>query len=494
MQLDQDTIEKFPFFFTPFNTKLIQQISHLAEFGSNIIVVEGAEGVGKTRFSYELISHFSKSQSASIYIHVDVSSFDDSHAFLSALCQKLGVLRTEDIENDIGENLAALRRFVQLMIREHKLAVVIIDSADSIEPNVLSALLSVIQTGAEMSYGLHFVFFALPDFTQRIDGLCPIDAAVHDFQLVAFTEEELERFVNERYSPQNIFADDAITPRSLWVRSQGILGVACDIIDSELSEREVQTTGFIDFGIIKMPIVHLSVLALLLAILIWMFISRLGSDSAHESVESKRDVIAIDHAAFIATPLPKLLQTQTPLPISNTLNKPTVVGPGVDVVTEEISTTDDVINNTSPASDSKKVSLTTHASENQQQVTPKAIKEVKEVKKVSPIPEPAEVKRAYSDDERFLLSLPPSSYALQVLAAGQIESLQNYVASQDNKQQLYIYQGLRKGKRWYMVVLAPYTSKDEATSAIKLLPEKQAKAGPWPKKISSVQSEIKTLK
>ena len=251
MQLDQDTIEKFPFFFTPFNTKLIQQISHLAEFGSNIIVVEGAEGVGKTRFSYELISHFSKSQSASIYIHVDVSSFDDSHAFLSALCQKLGVLRTEDIENDIGENLAALRRFVQLMIREHKLAVVIIDSADSIEPNVLSALLSVIQTGAEMSYGLHFVFFALPDFTQRIDGLCPIDAAVHDFQLVAFTEEELERFVNERYSPQNIFADDAITPRSLWVRSQGILGVACDIIDSELSEREVQTTGFIDFGIIK---------------------------------------------------------------------------------------------------------------------------------------------------------------------------------------------------------------------------------------------------
>ena len=59
---------------------------------------------------------------------------------------------------------------------------------------------------------------------------------------------------------------------------------------------------------------------------------------------------------------------------------------------------------------------------------------------------------------------------------------------------LYIYQGLRKGKRWYMVVLAPYTSKDEATSALKLLPEKQAKAGPWPKKISSVQSEIKTLK
>ena len=490
MQLDQDTIEKFPFFFTPFNTKLIQQISHLAEFGSNIIVVEGVEGVGKTRLSYELISHFSKNQSASIYVHIDVSSFDDSHAFLSALCQKLGVLRAEDIENDIGENLAALRRFVQLMIREHKLAVVIIDSADSIEPNVLSALLSVIQTGAEMSYGLHFVFFALPDFTQRIDGLCPIDAAVHDFQLVAFTEEELERFVNERYSPQNIFADDAITPRSLWVRSQGILGIACDIIDSELSEREVQATGFIDFGIIKMPIVHLSVLALLLALLIWVFISRLGSDTAPENVGSKRDVIAIDPVVLMATPLPKV-QLPTPLPSDNTLNEPAAVQLEGSVVTEKVGDIEEVIDSAPAASlsNSKKMNLTaTHTSANQQEITLETVKEV------APTPEPAEVKRAYSDDERFLLSLPPSSYALQVLAASQIESLQTYVASQDNKQQLYIYQGLRKGKRWYMVVLAPYTSKNEATSAIKLLPEKQAKAGPWPKKISLVQSEIKTLK
>ena len=81
-----------------------------------------------------------------------------------------------------------------------------------------------------------------------------------------------------------------------------------------------------------------------------------------------------------------------------------------------------------------------------------------------------------------------------MLAASQIESLQNYVARQKNKEQLYIYQGLRKGKRWYMVVLAPYASKNEAASAIKSLPEKQVKAGPWPKKISSVQSEIKALK
>lgn len=488
MHLDQDTTEKFPFFFTPFNTKLLQQISHLAEFGSNVIVVEGAEGVGKTRLSYELISHLSKTQSASVYIHVDVSSFDDSHAFLNALCQKLGVLRKEDAEYDIGENLAALRRFVQLMIREHKLAVVIIDSADSIESNVLSALLSVIQTGAEISYGLHFVFFALPDFTQSIDGLCPIDAAVHDFQLVAFTEEELERFVKERYSPQNIFADDAVTPRSLWVRSQGILGVACDIIDSELSERGIQPQRVIDFGVIKMPIVHLSVSALLLVILIWMFIFRLGSDTSPESAESKRDVIAIDHAVLLATPLPKLLQPLTSLPVDNTLNKPISVAFEDDFVAEKTSDTKKATDNLPQTSDSKKTNLPSHISENQQQAAPEAIKEV------SSIPEPVEAKRAYSDDERFLLSLPSSSYALQILAAGQIESLQSYVARQDNKKQLHIYQGLRKGKRWYMVVLAPYASKNEAASAIKSLPEKQAKAGPWPKKISLIQSEIKTLK
>jgi len=100
---------------------------------------------------------------------------------------------------------------------------------------------------------------------------------------------------------------------------------------------------------------------------------------------------------------------------------------------------------------------------------------------------------ALSEDEKFLLSQPSQYYAVQVLSASLSKSLSSYLARQDNRRQLYLYRGNRRGVQRYIIVAGVFPSKQEAMAAINRLPLEQRKAGPWPRPLKAIQNEIKTF-
>ena len=89
-----------------------------------------------------------------------------------------------------------------------------------------------------------------------------------------------------------------------------------------------------------------------------------------------------------------------------------------------------------------------------------------------------------------LLAMNPNAFALQVLAAKPDTPLREYLQTQSNISRLMMYRGLRKGKKWYVVVEGNYSSKDAAIAAIGNLPPEQVRAGPWPKQLKAIQLEI----
>ncbi len=124
-----------------------------------------------------------------------------------------------------------------------------------------------------------------------------------------------------------------------------------------------------------------------------------------------------------------------------------------------------------------------------------------EPEQIEPPSEPApESKTAPSslpevpEDERVLLSWRSSEYTLQLLGASSRDSVESYISSQPNADELLVFESRRNGKPWFAVVVGRYDSTSAARSAISELPSAQREAGPWPRSLAEIQEEIEALR
>jgi septal ring-binding cell division protein DamX len=95
-----------------------------------------------------------------------------------------------------------------------------------------------------------------------------------------------------------------------------------------------------------------------------------------------------------------------------------------------------------------------------------------------------------TSDAQAVMFWPEEAYTLQVMAAGQLPGLEQFVAGQVNRNLLRIVAYRRNNAPWYVVLVGVYDSTDKARLAIRSLPKPQFNAKPWPRKISDVQRSI----
>ena len=93
--------------------------------------------------------------------------------------------------------------------------------------------------------------------------------------------------------------------------------------------------------------------------------------------------------------------------------------------------------------------------------------------------------------ENVLLGFNANAYVLQLMAAGAEKPLMDYIDEQSNKKNLRLYRGVRNGRSWYIIVEGYYVDRNDALAGISKLPNAQRANRPWPKKVASVQQEIK---
>ncbi|TNV20372.1 cell division protein DamX [Buttiauxella sp. B2] len=97
---------------------------------------------------------------------------------------------------------------------------------------------------------------------------------------------------------------------------------------------------------------------------------------------------------------------------------------------------------------------------------------------------------AVAGDDSAIKGAPGSHYTLQLSSSSNSANL-NAWAKKENLQHYMVYQTVRNGQPWYVLVSGIYANKDEAKRAVATLPADVQAKNPWAKPIHQVQSDLK---
>ncbi|MCJ2378792.1 AAA family ATPase [Vibrio sp. ZSDZ34] len=100
----------------------------------------------------------------------------------------------------------------------------------------------------------------------------------------------------------------------------------------------------------------------------------------------------------------------------------------------------------------------------------------------------------FSFARESLKALPARSYTLQIAAMTSIEDVQKLLNSYDFDKTIRVYPTLRDDKEWYIVTYDQYATIQAARDAVDSLPSNVKKLGPWAKSMSQVHREIERWK
>lgn len=490
-----------PFFGGAGRQALLEQLQHLCQFSASLLAVLGPPGVGKTRTARELAERFDP---------------DDEICQLSArkgdtAAQLLGQMAHEfhlqlDPTPSEGRLLAALRHFAQLADEEDRLALAIVDNAHHLDEQTLGALISLLQGQDRSGRRLHIVLFAEPEMEARLDQFNMHDVLIHDLALTPLSLAEATDYLNFRmemagYIGPELFTEKRIEP--WWRRAEGRIPALHEqarrwLLESVTADSE--TGAGRDRS--PLPLVHMVVVAVLLAVLVMVWLYRGAEDEAPPTTASGAPA-------------------EPAAPASEPVFEPEQEEVAPEPRAEEEGTTQAGEDEPAPRSEEPEVdpSLTAGMPDDQapesapetegDQAPPTAAEppetgETEEAAEQAEAPEPAPEADASAEstpepsdlpeDERILLSWQASQYTLQLLGAGSRESVERYMREQPNADKLLSFESRRQGEPWFVVITGRFDSAEQARAAVDDLPAEQKKAGPWPRSMDEIQQQIETLR
>lgn len=485
---------------------LLQQLQHLLRFGEGLPVVQATHGGGKTSMAEELWVRLHDCPWLTL---VNCGQPQDLADLLEQICSGFEL----QANSGAGESLAALRQFSTQLVNNRELAVLILDDVDVLDDQALGAVLSLLQGNNYPGYGLHLVFFGAPGLVDRVDELALLDAPVYDFEIPHFSPSELSGFLKSRFSGEDSGQLTATVVQGIWGQTMGAPGVAIEIFEQKLSEGTAENDKLA--MVRNMPKGHLIALSVLVGVLVWAIFAR-NTDEPEQKVpeqlvipalqpssanqadahEPKAQTVSGDAASVegsaVMDKLPAAIADEDELLAQEQKAqlqlKPQApeIGKPLQALESESGETTAPPQQPKPVQRESVSATNTPQSEAVYQAPPDKMTKDSSTRPTPPTPS------GMTANELFLMDQPPETFTLQVIAASRKDALQSYMAAQKNRDDLYMYQSLREGRAWFIVVTGVFASREDAQLAVAGLPEEQKKAGPWPRQLSDVQREIAT--
>ncbi|MCO7224473.1 SPOR domain-containing protein [Pleionea sp. CnH1-48] len=95
--------------------------------------------------------------------------------------------------------------------------------------------------------------------------------------------------------------------------------------------------------------------------------------------------------------------------------------------------------------------------------------------------------------EKELLTVGDAGALIQVAGFSELKNVETFLQAHQNQGNLQFYRTLRNNKLWFVVVVGPYSSMDEARNQRGQLVAALQKSKPWVKSMQQVKSEIRQL-
>ncbi len=485
-------------FFNSAREQVLQRAAHLCHYGEQLLVVVADNDQGKSYFLEQLVNDL-KISARSVVV-----KSRESDSAVKVLNQVLELLIDEPVEtedNSIGALLARIR--VCLSQDSMGSPVVIIDDANWLTDEVLSMVLSLLTSGFESS-PLKVVMAGNQELVARLDRLGGIEAMIYDLELPLPTASEWLAYADE-LGASSVIDEDGIEQivKENQNRYSRIIEDIEQRVFSSIAEPEVSSR-------LGLPPLHLAAGVVLLALLLGIFVFGdwlWSSDSQTTNVDAPSDIVVVN-AGSVASGSSESTQY---------LNSDAEVAPVIDpsVIEEDIEASL-VVNSSEPESSNQQgqenntdaiVSAFEDSPESKNSLEPKNSPEHSEAVKgqvqslagnnhlslevsseAAVSGEAASVQRV-SNPSSFL-ARPDSNYVLQIMAARNKETLEQFRQTQSNRASIELVTLKRNSQNWFVLLQGNYSNAQQARNAIETLPEIQKKDGVWPRSVGQIKRSI----
>jgi DamX protein len=534
----------FPLFTGAGRRQLLDQLLHLCQFSNSVLVVLGEDGVGKTRIAHAFMDSLSDQDQICF---LSLRSGQSLEQILLSILQSFGI-DAGDLPST--ENLlTSLEAFIaeEAVSEDDGLAVVVLDNAQLLDDQSISVLTSLLNNFPQQNR-LHLVLLGEPPLLPRMERLTPETLLINDFHLQPLGLLESVDYLNFRmemadYLGPEIFTETLVEP--WWRQTQGQLSVLHELAQERLLESV--TASVQPSSKRPLPVVHIVAISMLIAVVGVVFLY-MGDDEKPVSVTptlatsafqsaTTQSLAALPAASSPATASSnlELSSTETPVqPLLQSLPQPLQpnqqpepqMASGVQigaasVANEELAKEEIVplaqLPTVPPEKDASvalpqpmvdtEPPVASGVTSAQQNVQQAAAQKVEPEIKIQPTPEPVKPASAATQgntatrelnnkqrniQEHNILTWKPSEYTIQLLGVSTEKAARDFVAAQTNKKELLVFKSKRQGKDWFVVVTGRFASSAQARQAIAKLPPIQRDAGPWPRDVKTIQSEIKS--
>lgn len=509
---------------------ILDQVAHLSQFSASVVVVAGEPGSGRSTLKDMLQIQF---RDRYLIAAVDAAEVSSPQQVFAEIAAVLGY--EVAVDATAGELMSAIRSGLQQLHpqagHDHNgdysdTLLLLLDDAHLLSDAVLSALLSLLQAAEpDEEPPLQVVLFGDLDLIGRLDSFGMVDILLHDVLLPPFTDEEMAEYLAFRLEAAGWEGELPFTGSELarlQQQAHGLPGAVHQparelLIDKAVQEQDMGVAVAPSAGL---PVAHIFSLVVLVGVLLMAFFYRdswLGSDDEPVETPASADVTpatATSARAGSSAPAGRP-GTSIRLPMGQDDAVLAPADPGAvqespTSVQDSSASVEDSPASTPAALESATTRPPTVAADDQRSVAPAAavVPVVADTRTTTPsVTAPATesattapaatapaAASSGSADERHLLSLPDNHYVLQIMASGSKSAVDDYLKAQKNRSSLYLYTTQRNAKPWFVVVTGNYSSVEMARAGIESLPVEQKKAGPWPRKISDVQSQIREFR
>ena len=501
----------------------LEQLRHLSEWSRRVLLVTGAEGVGKTTLYRQLAATLEPRVKAA---RINGSLVNTGFEVLSATAQGFG------LAIPTGANTQSLRMDLIAHVEEQtagdRLCLALVDDAHLLDNKALESLIALAHES-----GLHLVFFGEVRMVPLIERAASArGVGWQEIRLTGYGEADARdylewRFSQAKYRGRIPFTDNEV--KDLVKLSGGLPGRINQmanvlLVKLETGEGRPPRRGF--------PRVHAALLTLLVVMigLLYLLVGDAGSEPELEMAEA--DPAGVEPAAAAADEQQTQTQTQTSedetpvgdepasgeellaaavhdpeadfTPSSEPLQPvaeqtPTIESP-VDeaVATTSAQAVEPVVQESAaPAQDADSESgPVTEQSEEpvlvaETSVEPLEVADGPLEAAAEPVPGsvaastpglPGGVK-----DTRWLLEQDPDYFTLQLVTVSAAESASAFVRRQGEPGEFTIYQLQRDGRVLHVVLYGLFSSRDAAERAADNLPAEVGQVQPWIRSVGQVQ-------
>lgn len=516
----------FPLFTGAGRRQLLDQLLHLCQFSNSLLVVLGDYGVGKTRIAHGFMDSLSDQDQICF---LSLRSGQTLEQILLSINQAFGIRVTDP--SSMENLLAALEAFIaeEAVSEDDGLAVVVLDNAHLLDDHSITVITTLLNNFPQQNR-LHFALFGEPGLLRRLERLSPENLLCNDFTLQPFNVPETVDYLNFRmemadYLGPEIFTEAKVDP--WWRQAQGQLNVLHGLAEEHLLESVTPARAISKR---PLPVVHIVAISLLIAI-VGVVILYMGDEETTTIVANSNPVasaISSSPASAVSNSSLELTSTQTPVqPLMQSLpqSQPAIIAPPVEQAAPVTSVVEPTTATTSsdiapeqvvplaqlPTAPPKPTALSSTATSVQTSsmqsvslppetptTTPKpATAQPDVVAKPENVAKPAQPVKAPANgtaQENTILGWKPGEYTIQLLGVSNQKAARDYIAAQPNKNELLMFRSKRQGKDWFVVITGRFASSAQARQAITSLPASQRDAGPWPRDVKTIQSEIRAAK